>query len=105
MFSSTYPRKEKDEGVFFEGAVCGYSAGCASGLVTRIASGGDGVWFIDNVYNGQAGLLGRYDPASGFSNVPLPADANPAAVQIAVGSGAGIWVLDASDEVFTWVRR
>jgi hypothetical protein len=39
-----------------------------------------------------------------FLNVPLPANVNPAAVQIAVGSGAGIWVLDASDEVFTFVR-
>jgi streptogramin lyase len=58
------------------------------------------VWVIYN-----AGEIARYDfQQASFSNVPLPADANPAAVQIAVGSGAGVWVLDASDEVFTFVR-
>jgi hypothetical protein len=72
------------------------------GLVTKIASGEDGVWIIYN-----AGKIARYDfqqATAGFTNVALPPDANPAAVQIAVGSGAGVWVLDASDEVFTFVR-
>jgi hypothetical protein len=92
--------------VTFSGAACGVNnSGCPPGLITTIASGADGVWFIYNsYYDAQGGQLGRFDPWAGFSNVPLPADANPAAVQIAVGSGAGVWVLDASDEVFTWVR-
>jgi Tectonin domain len=92
--------------VTFSGAACGISGdGCPSGLVTKIASGGDGVWFIyTGSDGGQAGLIGRFDPWDGSSSVPLPAGANPAAVQIAVGSGAGVWVIDASDEVFTFVR-
>jgi len=76
-----------------------------SGLATQVATGGDGVWVLYNLPDGGNGLIGRFDFQRGyFLNVPLPANANPSAVQIAVGSGAGIWVLDASDEVFTWVR-
>ena len=91
--------------VTFSGAACGITGdGCPSGPVTKIESGGDGVWFIYTGSDGQAGQLGRFDPWAGSSNVPLPATANPNAVQIAVGSGAGVWVLDASDEVFTFVR-
>lgn len=76
-------------------------------FATKIASGGDGAWIIYNNFSAtdsQGGLIARYNFQNfGFINVPLPAEAD-AAVQIAVGSGAGVWVLDASDEVFTYVR-
>ena len=49
-------------------------------------------------------ISSNFDPGFDFPTAPLPADANPNAVQIAVGSGARVWVLDASDEVFTFVR-
>jgi Tectonin domain len=98
------PIQQDNTAVIFEGPGCPGELGCPTGFITNIASGGDGVWFLYNVYHGPAGQLGRYDGGFGFPTVPLPADANPNAVQIAVGSGAGVWVLDASDEVFTFVR-
>jgi Tectonin domain len=78
----------------------------SAGFATKIASGGDGAWIIYNNYSAdvQGGRIARYEFQNfGFIDVPLPAEAD-AAVQIAVGSGAGVWVLDASDEVFTFVR-
>jgi Tectonin domain len=73
--------------------------GYPGGSANQLAAGGDGVWVIyDN------SLVARYDFQNGsFSSVPLPAGADSAA-QIAVGSGAGVWMVDISDQVYTLVR-
>jgi hypothetical protein len=74
-------------------------------FATKIASGGDGAWIIYGFSATESqGLIARYNFQNfGFINVPLPPD-TPAVAQIAVGSGAGVWVLDTSDEVFVFVR-
>jgi Tectonin domain len=79
----------------FRMPIGGYPGGAAN----QLAAGGDGVWVIyDN------SLVARYDFQNGsFSSVPLPAGADSAA-QIAVGSGAGVWMVDISDQVYTLVR-
>jgi hypothetical protein len=66
-------------------------------LLGGIADGGDGVWGAD------AGFIFRFDPSSeSFTQVQY--NSKEPAVQIAVGSGAGVWVIDSLDQVFTFVR-
>jgi hypothetical protein len=61
--------------------------------VTEVAAGGDGMWILSN----NTAL--RYDfQQSGF--VPSLATV----VQIAVGSGAGVWAVDSSNNVYAFVR-
>ena len=63
----------------------------------QIAAGGDGVWGVGQnvtLYNGF-----RLDSlAAEF------VDVGSFWTQVAVGSGAGVWVINSSDEVFVWVR-
>jgi hypothetical protein len=75
-------------------------------LLTQITAGGDGVWAI--VTSGNIpGLVTDYDPNwpsdATFSIIPSFPDPPPA-TQIAVGSGAGVWVVNSSNQVYAWVR-
>ncbi len=68
---------------------------------TQIATGGDGVWVLYNTSD-ASGLIARYDfQQAGFSS---PFSLTSPAVQIAVGSGAGVWVVDSSGQVYAFVR-
>jgi len=61
----------------------------------QVAAGGDGVWALDtsnNVY--------RWDPSSEWWVQIVGSSLN----SIAVGSGAGVWGVNSSDQVFTFVR-
>jgi hypothetical protein len=70
-------------------------------LPTQIATGGDGVWAIYNT-SAANGLITRYDfQEQGFSAEFL---LTSPAVQIAVGSGAGVWAIDSSNRVYALVR-
>jgi Tectonin domain len=67
--------------------------------VTQIACGGDGVWFISS-----GGHMGHLVPGVvSYLDEEPPAGAD-APAQIAVGSGAGVWMIDVSDQVYVWVR-
>ncbi len=75
-------------------------------LLTQITAGGDGVWAI--VTSGNIpGIVTNYDPnwpsQAIFSIIPSFPDPPPA-TQIAVGSGAGVWVVNSSNRVYAWVR-
>jgi len=79
--------------------------------VTQIAAGGDGVWAIQpssltntcTVYRFQSYGLGTLTPGGG-SFQPYCLSSSPDPTQISVGSGAGIWVVNESGQVNTWVR-
>ena len=64
----------------------------------QIAAGGDGVWAMEkgsvSTENGFRlnSMAGYFVPEGSFW------------AQVAVGSGAGVWVINANDQVFTWVR-
>jgi hypothetical protein len=62
----------------------------------QIAAGGDGVWAMEKDVFSENGF--RFDPLVGYF-VPE----GELWTQVAVGSGAGIWVINSSDQVFTWV--
>jgi hypothetical protein len=64
------------------------------GILRQIAAGGDGVWGIDLI-----GEIFRWDPSS-LSWVQV----DGVLKSIAVGSGAGVWGVNDSDQVFTFVR-
>jgi hypothetical protein len=75
------------------------SGGCW--LTAQVATGGDGVWAIYSI-SGANGLIARWDfQQAGFSS---PFSLTSPALQIAVGSGAGVWAVDSSDRVYTFVR-
>jgi hypothetical protein len=64
---------------------------------TQIAAGGNGVWAIYTF--GVPGLIARFDSAiEAFYNEP------GFLVQIAVGSGAGVWGVNSSNQVYVFVR-
>jgi hypothetical protein len=72
-----------------------------TGTATQIATGGDGVWLIYGSSDGQPGLIARYDfQSTGVSTYTLDSPA----LQIAVGSGAGVWAIDSSNRVYAFVR-
>jgi hypothetical protein len=62
----------------------------------QIAAGGDGVWAMEKDVFSENGF--RFDPLVGYF-VPE----GELWTQVAVGSGAGIWVINSSDQVLTWV--
>lgn len=68
-----------------------------AGYAMEIAAGGDGVWAIEgsDSYNGLRldSLAGQFVPVGSFWT------------QVAVGSGAGVFVINSSDQVFTWARQ
>jgi hypothetical protein len=69
----------------------------AATQMTQIAAGGDGVWAIKE--NGQ---VLRFDPVYlQFRQIPT---FDALAAQIAVGSGAGVWLIDTRNRVYTFVR-
>jgi hypothetical protein len=75
-----------------------------AGLAMQIAAGGDGVWAIEgsDSYNGL-----RFCPMCGDSpgnQSGLFVPVGSFWTQVAVGSGAGVWVINSSNQVFTWVR-
>jgi hypothetical protein len=76
------------------------SAG-ACWYTTQVATGGDGVWVVYSTY-GANGLIARWDFQLGGLASPL--SLTSPAVQIAVGSGAGVWAVDSSNRVYTFVR-
>jgi hypothetical protein len=80
---------------------------------TQIAAAGDGVWAISasspdsghcNVLRFQSYGLGTPTGGGGFQSFCLSASGSQDATQIAVGSGAGIWVVNYSKQVNAWVR-
>jgi hypothetical protein len=76
-----------------------------AGLAMQIAVGGDGVWAIEgsDSYNGL-----RFCPMCGNSpgnqQSGLFVPVGSFWTHVAVGSGAGVWVINSSNQVFTWVR-
>jgi hypothetical protein len=81
--------------IFAVGAFNGsYGASRINGTLAQLAAGSDGVWGIDSNQN-----IYRFDPAVG-SFVIVPGSLT----QIAVGTGAGVWGVDISGRVFTFVR-
>ncbi|MGB2602335.1 MAG: tectonin domain-containing protein [Candidatus Sulfotelmatobacter sp.] len=77
-----------------------------AGSAMQIAAGGDGVWAIEggpDSYNGLrfCPMCGDYDGILG-SGIFVPVGSFW--TQVAVGSGAGVWVINSSNQVFTWVR-
>jgi hypothetical protein len=68
-----------------------------AGYAMQIAAGGDGVWAIEgsDSYNGLRldSLANQFVPVGSFWT------------QVAVGSGAGVFVINSSNQVFTWVRQ
>jgi len=79
-------------------------------LAIQTATGGDGVWVIYNA-SGANGLIARYDFQLGPNNGGLgsgyfssPFSLTSPAVQIAVGSGAGVWAIDNQNRVYAFVR-
>jgi hypothetical protein len=69
----------------------------AATQMTQIAAGGDGVWAIKE--NGQ---VLRFDPVYlQFREIPT---FDALAAQIAVGFGAGVWVIDNRNRVYSFVR-
>jgi hypothetical protein len=67
--------------------------------IIQIAAGGDGVWII--CQNASPNLLYRLIPGWGgfiFVSTPSPP------TWVAVGSGAGVWAIDSSNDVYAWVR-
>jgi hypothetical protein len=82
-----------------------------AGLAMQIAAGGDGVWAIEgsDSYNGLrfCNMCGESPggdvyPASPMGGLFVPVGSFW--TQVAVGSGAGVWVINSSNQVFTWVR-
>jgi len=72
------------------------SYGAGGGVGDQVVAGGDGVWVIDapdSVYHMDS--LGY---ATGFEQVP------GALTSIAVGSGAGVWGVNSSHQLFVFVR-
>ena len=77
----------------------------------QTATGGDGAWVIYDA-SGANGLIARYDfqlgpnsggyGSGGFSS---PFSLTSPAVQIAVGSGAGVWAIDTENRVYMFVRQ
>ena len=72
-----------------------YQYASEAGTPMQIAAGGDGVWLFKGPYvdNGF-----RFDSLASFQNVGSYWQ------QVAVGSGAGVWVLNTSGNIYTWVR-
>ncbi len=69
----------------------------------QIAAGGDGVWAIGPEALGGVAIL-RFDSGpQGFQSFTPFNPPSPGA-QIAVGSGAGVWVVNSSNQVYAWVR-
>ena len=65
------------------------------GNASQVAAGGDGVWIL----NGSDNNVYRFDSsAEGLVNVP------GSLTSIAVGSRAGVWGINSSNQVFTFVR-
>jgi hypothetical protein len=74
--------------------------------VTQIAAGGNGVWAISasSPDSGLCNIL-RFDSGpQGFQSFCLSGSSSQDATQIAVGSGAGIWAVNSSNQVNAWVR-
>jgi streptogramin lyase len=69
--------------------------------IAQVATGGDGVWII-YIANGVGNdVVGHLDFQQGrFVSFSLTSPA----VQIAVGSGAGVWAIDSSKRVYTFER-
>lgn len=63
--------------------------------LNQIAAGGDGVWTMDG------GVLGRFDPEYGEFNV---VNFDGVCTYVAVGSGAGVFAVNSSNQVFTFIR-
>ena len=61
------------------------------GGYTEVATGGDGVWVIQPGY-----VLNYTEITTSFYNVSM--------TQLAVGYGAGVWAVDSSNRVWTFVR-
>ncbi|MFZ1918507.1 MAG: tectonin domain-containing protein [Terriglobales bacterium] len=82
--------------------------------VAQIAASGDGVWAITassassglcNVSRFQSYGLGTPTAGGGgFQSFCLSTSSSEDATQIAVGSGAGIWVVNQAGQINTWVR-
>jgi Tectonin domain len=73
--------------------------------VGQIAAGGDGVWAIQigTIFPfNQYITIDRFDSGPQGIQGYVPFD-SPGA-QVAVGSGAGVWVVNDSEQVFAWVR-
>jgi tectonin-like protein len=71
--------------------------------VGQIAAGGDGVWTIDKSTFSEYIDIQRFDSGPQTFFTFAPPFYTPTA-QIAVGSGAGVWVVNSSNQVYTWVR-
>jgi hypothetical protein len=74
-----------------------YLAAAPDGGFAQIAAGGDGVWARETNVSSENGfrfdsLVGYFVPEGSFWT------------QVAVGSGAGVWVINSSDVVYVWVR-
>ena len=76
----------------------------------QTATGGDGVWVIYDT-SGANGLIARYDFQLGINSGEYgsggfspPFSLTSPAVQIAVGSGAGVWAIDTENRVYAFVR-
>jgi hypothetical protein len=66
----------------------------------QVATGADGAWILYNNAAGN-GLIGHWDAQQG---VPVQFQLTSPAVQVAVGSGAGVWAIDSENRVYTFVR-
>jgi virginiamycin B lyase len=73
------------------------SVSLGGAMATQIAAGGNGVWAIYT--SGQPDLIARFDP-----NIEEFAQVSGALVQIAVGSGGGVWGVNSSNHVYVFVR-
>jgi hypothetical protein len=65
------------------------------GSASQVAAGGDGVWAL----NASGNTIWRFDP---FSNALIQVEGS--LTSIAVGSGAGVWGIDSSNQIFTFIR-
>ena len=66
----------------------------------QIATGENGVWGITtSIWNPSTTIIVRLDP-----NVETAVVVPGILTQIAVGDGAGVWVFNGSDNVFSFVR-
>jgi hypothetical protein len=71
--------------------------------LTQIAAGGDGVWALAT--SGTfSGIPAVYDPNYNYFPLIDTFTDPPPATQIAVGSGAGVWAVNSSNQVYAFVR-
>jgi hypothetical protein len=73
------------------------SVSLGGAMATQIAAGGNGVWTIFT--SGQPDLVARFDPS-----IEEFAQVSGTLVQIAVGSGGGVWGVNSSNQVYVFVR-